>query len=164
MTIESMPRHGRVCGIARGCGAGDASAECVASAAIECKIWFAVLVLTAQITGRSRRPGADLGRRSGDGTGPGIFITIAVRLVDRLAHSDACLHRRYGLLHRIAGGLALLHRQGHLFPHLDVLDQGVLGRLRRRCGFRHHDAVSVRHQLEPLFRCDLECPCAAVRL
>ena len=99
-----------------------------------------------------------------DGPRSGLPVAPAVRLGDRLAHPDAGLHGRAGFLHRGAGGAALFHRARDLSPHLDVLDQDILGLLRHRRGLRHHHAVPVRHQLEPLLRRHRQRPVAAVRL
>ena len=56
------------------------------------------------------------------------------------------------------------HWARSLFPAVELLDQDFRGVVRhgRRLGRRH--AVSVRRQLEPLLRCDRQCPLAVVRL
>jgi hypothetical protein len=90
--------------------------------------------------------------------------TSSVCLGDRLAHSPPGFHRRAGLFHRRAGRAPACDRAQGLCPHLDVLDQDILDRVRDGRGHRYRHAVPVRHQLEPLLGRYRECALAAVRL
>ncbi len=63
-----------------------------------------------------------------------------------------------------SGGAALRHRARRLPPHLDVLDQDLRRLVRHGRRVRHHHAVPVRHELEPLFRRGRRHHLAAARL
>ena len=76
-----------------------------------------------------------------------------VRVRRRLSLPAPGVHDRARVLHRGAGRAAPRHREARIPPDLVVLDQDLCGLVRdgRRVGNR--DAVPVRYQLEPLFRC-----------
>src|SRR3954469_18620089 len=99
-----------------------------------------------------------------DGPRSRLPVSVAIRLGHRLAHSAAGFHRRSGCLYRGAGGTQFFHGAPSLSPHLDVLDQDFFHLLRDGRGHGHCHALSVRHQLEPLFGRHRQCPVAALRL
>src|SRR6185312_1567600 len=84
----------------------------------------------------------------------GSAVTPAMGLGDRLAHPASRLHRRPRLLYRRPRSLLFFHQAGNLVPDLRLLDPDLRRHLRHGRRFRHHHAVPIRHQLEPLHRRD----------
>src|SRR5579872_1146324 len=70
-------------------------------------------------------------------------VPTAIRMGYRLAHSAAGFHRRTRLLCRFHGGLILRDAAGDVSPHIEFLDEDLLGLFCDGRGVRHHHALPV---------------------